>query len=153
MSRSGSSTKAGWPARENARPGRRSCAAGNLRLSRQRNRFGLGPVALSCQSGPTQRRSLACGPTLESEEIGNDYGRAVPGVLFKRTSCGRGVAMTRATRERERRFADALIDLYIAWREECSAVQLAYERWREAAQEDREAAFAAYNLALDREER
>ena len=61
--------------------------------------------------------------------------------------------MARETRERERRFADALIDLYIAWREECSAVELAYERWREAAQEDREAAFAAYNLALDREER
>ena len=60
--------------------------------------------------------------------------------------------MTRETRERERRLADALIDLYVAWREECSAVQLAYDRWREAAKEDREAAFAAYNLALDREE-
>jgi hypothetical protein len=61
--------------------------------------------------------------------------------------------MTRETRERERRLADALIDLYAAWREECSAVQIAYEDWREAATEDREAAFAAYNLALDREER
>ena len=61
--------------------------------------------------------------------------------------------MTRETRERERRLADALIDLYVAWREECSAVQLAYEQWREAAREDREAAFAAYNAALDREER
>ena len=60
--------------------------------------------------------------------------------------------MTRETRERERRLADALIDLYVAWREECSAVQLAYEQWREAAREDREAAFAAYTAALDREE-
>jgi hypothetical protein len=66
---------------------------------------------------------------------------------------GRGVAMTRETRERERRLADALIDLYVSWREECSAVELAYERWREAAKEDRETAFVAYNLALDREER
>ena len=61
--------------------------------------------------------------------------------------------MTRETRERERRLADALIDLYVSWREECSAVELAYERWREAAKEEGEAAFAAYNLALDREER
>jgi hypothetical protein len=61
--------------------------------------------------------------------------------------------MTRETRERERQLADALIDVYIAWQEECSAVQLAYERWREAAKEDREAAFAAYHLALDHEER
>jgi hypothetical protein len=61
--------------------------------------------------------------------------------------------MTRNTCERDRRLADALIDLYVAWREECSVVQLAYDRWREASKEDREAAFAAYNAALDREER
>ena len=53
----------------------------------------------------------------------------------------------------KRRLGDALIDLYVDWREECSAVQLAYEGWREASKEDREAAFAAYNAALDREER
>lgn len=47
----------------------------------------------------------------------------------------------------------ALIDLHVEWREECSAVQLAYERWRDASKEDRVAAFAAYNTALDREER
>ena len=61
--------------------------------------------------------------------------------------------MTRERRERERRLADALIDLYVAWREECSAVQLAYEQWRVASNYNREAAFAAYNAALDREER
>jgi hypothetical protein len=48
---------------------------------------------------------------------------------------------------------DALIDLYVRWREECFAVQAAYERWREAQGPDRPAAFAAYNAALDREER
>ena len=57
------------------------------------------------------------------------------------------------TRERERRLADVLIELYVAWREECLTVELAYDRWRAAAKEDREAAFAAYTAALDREER
>jgi hypothetical protein len=46
-----------------------------------------------------------------------------------------------------------MIDLYVEWREECSAVQLAYEGWREASTDERTAAFAAYNAALDREER
>jgi hypothetical protein len=63
------------------------------------------------------------------------------------------VAMRSGTRERDRRVGDALIDLYVAWREECCAVQLAYERWREASKEDRAAAFVAYAAALDREER
>jgi hypothetical protein len=49
--------------------------------------------------------------------------------------------------------ADALIDLYVRWREECLSVQAAYERWREAQGPDRPAAFAAYSAALDREER
>ena len=61
--------------------------------------------------------------------------------------------MTSRTHQRDRRLGDALIDLYVEWREECSAVQLAYERWREASKDDSEAAFAAYNAALDREER
>ena len=60
--------------------------------------------------------------------------------------------MTRGTRELDR-LGDALIELYVAWREECSTVQLTYERWGEAPKEDRDAAFAAYNAALDREER
>ena len=47
---------------------------------------------------------------------------------------------------------DSLIDLYVEWREECSAVWLAYERCRDASREDRAAAFVAYNAALDREE-
>jgi urease accessory protein UreF len=61
--------------------------------------------------------------------------------------------MTHRTRERDPRLGDALLDLYIEWREECSAVHRAYERWRKAAKDDRAAAFAAYHAALDREER
>ena len=61
--------------------------------------------------------------------------------------------MTPRPRELDRRLGDALIDLYVEWREECSAVQLAYERWREAARDDCAAAFTAYSAALDREER
>ena len=57
------------------------------------------------------------------------------------------------TYECNRRLGDALIDLYVDWREECSAVQLAYEGWREASDDGRDTAFAAYNAALDREER
>jgi urease accessory protein UreF len=61
--------------------------------------------------------------------------------------------MTRLARERDLRLGDGLIDLYVEWREECSAVQHAYDRWREAERGDRATAFAAYNAALDREER
>jgi hypothetical protein len=55
--------------------------------------------------------------------------------------------------ERDRLLGDAMIDLYAEWREECSAVQLAYEWWRAASTDERTVAFAAYNAALDREER
>lgn len=61
--------------------------------------------------------------------------------------------MTRRAREHDRRLGDALIDLYVDWKEECSAVQFAYERWRRASRDERAGAFAAYNAALDREER
>ena len=61
--------------------------------------------------------------------------------------------MTLQVREQQRRLGDALINLYVEWREECSAVELAYERWREASKDERAAAFAAYITALDREER
>lgn len=51
------------------------------------------------------------------------------------------------------RLGDQLIELYVEWREECSAVQCSYEQWHEASREDRPAAFVAYKAALDREER
>ena len=55
--------------------------------------------------------------------------------------------------ESDGRLGDALIDLYVEWREECSAVHATYERWRHASNDDRAAAFLAYSAALDREER
>jgi hypothetical protein len=61
--------------------------------------------------------------------------------------------MTVRAPDHDQRLGDALIDLYVDWREECSAVQLAYERWRTAPRVDLGIAFAAYNAALDREER
>jgi len=48
---------------------------------------------------------------------------------------------------------DAVIDLYVRWREECVALHAAYDRWIGAQREDRPSAYAAYNAALDREER
>jgi hypothetical protein len=71
----------------------------------------------------------------------------------QRTDYRSGVVLTPRPRELDRRLGDALIDLYVEWREECSAVQLAYERWRKAARDDCAAAFTAYSAALDREER
>jgi acyl-CoA reductase-like NAD-dependent aldehyde dehydrogenase len=61
--------------------------------------------------------------------------------------------MKRQACEHNGRLGDALIDLYVEWREECSAVHAAYARWRQASKDDRAAAFAAYSAALDREER
>jgi hypothetical protein len=56
-------------------------------------------------------------------------------------------------REHNGSLGDALIDLYVDWREACCAIRTAYERWRRAERNDRAAAFVAYSAALDREER
>ena len=61
--------------------------------------------------------------------------------------------MKRQAREGSTGLGDALIDLYVDWREECADVHSTYERWRRAPTHDTAAAFAAYNAALDREER
>ena len=47
---------------------------------------------------------------------------------------------------------DAVLDGYIAWREENAAVEAAYRKWLGAEREERALAFAAYSAALDREE-
>jgi hypothetical protein len=47
---------------------------------------------------------------------------------------------------------DELMDRYIDWREECLAVQAAYEHWATGLEEERESAFGGYQAALDREE-
>lgn len=46
---------------------------------------------------------------------------------------------------------DRLIELYCAWREECSAVRAAYDQLSAAEAADRRLAFAAFLAALDRE--
>jgi hypothetical protein len=51
-----------------------------------------------------------------------------------------------------RRSIDALLELYVCWREECYAVRYAYQRWSEADRGQRRLAYAGYIAALDREE-
>jgi hypothetical protein len=46
-----------------------------------------------------------------------------------------------------------MIDHYVSWREECTAVAHAYQQWKAAHRQDRSLAFSAYVAALDREER
>jgi hypothetical protein len=51
---------------------------------------------------------------------------------------------------------DELIETYICWREECTAVQAAYDGWSAAllaTGEERLLRFAVYRAALDREDR
>jgi len=47
---------------------------------------------------------------------------------------------------------DDVVAAYSTWRLECAAVRAAYGRWARAAASDARCAFAAYRLALDREE-
>jgi hypothetical protein len=44
------------------------------------------------------------------------------------------------------------VECYGRWREECTAVRLAYERWRDAEPNVEPLAYAAYFAALDRED-
>lgn len=44
------------------------------------------------------------------------------------------------------------VDAYVAWREECVAVRIAYFAWRRARAAEAALAFDAYKAALDREE-
>ena len=46
---------------------------------------------------------------------------------------------------------DAMIDAYVAWREESLGVWSAYRAWSAATEADVELAFANYRAALDRE--
>jgi hypothetical protein len=48
---------------------------------------------------------------------------------------------------------DAVMDVYVDWREECIALRNAYEHWSSVRVAERELAFAAYRAALDREDR
>jgi hypothetical protein len=53
---------------------------------------------------------------------------------------------------RRRWSIDALLEVYVCWREECHAVRKAYEGWVEAGRDQRRLAYAGYIAALDREE-
>jgi hypothetical protein len=48
---------------------------------------------------------------------------------------------------------DAFLDSYICWCEACEDVWSAYRNWAECQPEQRSLEFAAYQSALDREER
>jgi hypothetical protein len=56
------------------------------------------------------------------------------------------------TQQVDKRLVDAATDAYVDWREECTGVWNAYERWAHALDIDAPGAFAAYRAALDREE-
>jgi hypothetical protein len=47
---------------------------------------------------------------------------------------------------------DDFVDCYARWREECTGVRLAYERWRDSEPDVEPLAYAAYLAALDRED-
>jgi hypothetical protein len=47
---------------------------------------------------------------------------------------------------------DELLECYVAWREECHAVSLAYQRWVDGARSEAWRAYVGYVAALDREE-
>jgi hypothetical protein len=51
------------------------------------------------------------------------------------------------------RLVDDMVDAYARWRQECKAVQAAYDQWSNATAEDELLAFGAYETALDKEER
>jgi hypothetical protein len=53
----------------------------------------------------------------------------------------------------QQRLVDEMIDTYAQWREECVAVQHAFDHWTNAPRQDRALALGAYEAALDKEER
>ncbi|HKO27974.1 MAG TPA: hypothetical protein VJU80_10990 [Solirubrobacteraceae bacterium] len=54
---------------------------------------------------------------------------------------------------RRRARVDAAVAAYTQWRSECDAVRAAYRAWSAASASGEPLAFAAYQSALDREER
>jgi hypothetical protein len=55
-------------------------------------------------------------------------------------------------RWQRRRLANQVMDAYVDWRNQCSAVRVAYSRWACARAGDAGLWHAAYTAALDREE-
>jgi hypothetical protein len=58
-----------------------------------------------------------------------------------------------AIRWQRRRLVDDAMDAYVEWRQQCNAVWLAYSRWAGARKSEVAHWYAAYSVALDREER
>ena len=50
------------------------------------------------------------------------------------------------------RLIDELMNSYVQWRQQCLAVNEAYERWLRGPRKDRADAFEGYRIALDLEE-
>jgi hypothetical protein len=48
---------------------------------------------------------------------------------------------------------DELVERYLDWREQCDALDSAYQGWAQATGLERDVAFALYRAALDREEK
>ena len=58
-----------------------------------------------------------------------------------------------AMNRQRRRLVNEALAAYLEWREECSAVSLAYSRWASADASEASFSYAAYAAALEREER
>jgi hypothetical protein len=58
-----------------------------------------------------------------------------------------------AMRSQRRRLVDEAMNAYAGWRDQCSAVELAYCHWVTARGNDAAVWYTAYAAALDREER
>ncbi len=50
------------------------------------------------------------------------------------------------------RHVDIFVESYVQWREECDALESAYQRSAESTPAERDLAFSVYRAALDREE-
>jgi hypothetical protein len=63
-----------------------------------------------------------------------------------------GDTSTDSTNSLRRRLVEEALERYVDWRQACTAVRHAYERWSCAAADERALTFAAYRAALDQEE-
>jgi hypothetical protein len=52
----------------------------------------------------------------------------------------------------ERSVVDHLLECYVAWREECRAVRVAYDEWAQSPRGESDLLYTAYRAALDQEE-
>lgn len=60
--------------------------------------------------------------------------------------------MTPETDSLPEELVEELLDEYLCWREQCAALQAAYQHWTRATRVDRPLAFAAFVAQLEQEE-